>query len=141
MHNPIIEHLSVNSQFRYLWLKYIKDYDLGNHCAKSLVGSYTKADLKKVESLNLNEYDSKTYYMCGVAFPFVWSNNFHLAFKYSKGSDFVYESNGITIKVRDAVRIPIEQSESYDLHPKGKLKTFNTCRNWIFAYNQVNNIQ
>ena len=51
-----------------------------------------------------------------MATPYSWENNFHLAWKEKEGSSIEYESNGISIKLKNA-----EKPEYY------------TCRNWQFA--------
>ena len=107
----IIENISVSENFRYLWLKYVNNVDLNVHCAKSLIGEYSKKiSTKKGNYTNiiLDESNYKAIYLCGVAFPFVWENNFHLAFKYSEGSILKYSSNGIDIVIKNAVRLPID---------------------------------
>ncbi len=39
----VIEKLVLRRKYRYLWLKYVQGIDLGVHCARCLVGAYSKA--------------------------------------------------------------------------------------------------
>jgi hypothetical protein len=138
MEYPIIKTIKINTEFSYLWLKYVDDFDLSNHCAKALVGSYSKLIFSKMTSakdLLLNEADSKLYYLCGVAKPFNYKNNFHLAFKYSKGNKIAIDENGILIIIENVERIVIKKRDFYN-HEKRENKRFTTCRNWQFAYQQ-----
>ena len=142
MEYPIIEEIKINSNFKYLWLKYVNGYDLDNHCARSLVGSYSKKINNKIaneKDILLNEHNSKTYYLCGVSLPFNYDNNFHLAFKYSKGNNIIINENGVDIKIIDAERIIIKKQDIYN-HEKGYNRQFSSCRNWQFAYQQKLNL-
>jgi hypothetical protein len=141
MEYPIIKAIKLEADFKYLWLKYVDDYDLNNHCAKSLIGGYSKKIHNKISIENelfLNEFNSKVYYLCGVSLPFNYNNNFHLAFKYLKGSFISIKENGIEIIIENAERIIIQKQNFYN-HEKGNNKQFHTCRNWQFAYQQKNN--
>tara|TARA_R110000822_G_scaffold306967_1_gene433592 strand:+ start:2117 stop:2542 length:426 start_codon:yes stop_codon:yes gene_type:complete len=138
MEFAIIEKININSEFKYLWLKYVDGYDLENHCAKSLVGNYSKKihnKLNNSSNLVLNEFNSRIYYLCGVSAPFNYYNNFHLAFKYSEGNFISIKENGVSIKITNAERIDIKKQDIYN-HKKGENKQFYTCRNWQFAYQQ-----
>ena len=131
-----IKKMKIEKDFKYLWLKYIVDVNLNTHCANCLVGNYSKK-IKKVkgtyENIILNEYNSNFYYLCGVSFPFVYENNFHLAFKYCKGELLKYSSNGIEIEIEDAVALPVSKKFIDIQHPKAKFKSYSSCRNWQFA--------
>lgn len=131
-----INHIKVNSPFRYIWLKYIVDHDLNTHCASSLIGEYSKRiSAKTVEGYNLtlDEHPHRVMYLCGVAYPFVWGNNFHLAFRYKKGEILRYSDNGIEVEIQNAERIYFSEKDIDTTHKKAKFKSYNTCRNWQFA--------
>ena len=129
-----IINLTVTKPFKYLWLKTVLDVDLSQHCAKCLIGEYNsniKANIKTIENL---EISNDIQYLCGVAQPFIWKNNFHLAFKYSKGNILNYSNNGISIIIEDAEMLPIS-NKYIDLDDiNSTKKTYNTCRNWQFAH-------
>lgn len=128
-----IKLLNVQSNFRYLWLKKIHDVDLSKHCANCLIGEYDnriKKEVKIYENLHLSD---NIYYLCGVAYPFKWENNFHFAFKPKVGSIAQISYNGITIIVEDAEQLPIDEKYIDWQLPKAKFKSYHTCRNWQFA--------
>ena len=143
MEYPIIKQININANFKYLWLKYVDDYDLNNHCAKSLIGNYSNKIInKRISNTNLvlNEFNSRVYYLCGVSLPFNYDKNFHLAFKFIMGSKISIKENGIEIIIENAERIVIEKKYIYK-HENGNKKQFNTCRNWQFAYQQKQKIE
>ena len=130
----IIKHMSVTKPFKYLWLKKVEDIDLSVHCAKCLVGQYINTINTRQKTYADIELQDGIYYLCGVALPYKWSNNFHLAFKYSKGSQITFDSNGISVVIQDAIQLPIDEKyiDTNDKH--AHLKTYRTCRNWQFAH-------
>ena len=138
-----IKKISITGDFRYLWLKTVVDVDLNQHCAKCLIGEYDNRiseAKKKAEVLDM-ELEDQVYYLCGVANPFVWSNNFHLAFRPLDGSSIIYSTNGITIEIEGAERLPISVDHIDTTHPKAKFKTYHTCRNYQFAHWFYKNIR
>lgn len=129
----IISNMDVTGNFRYLWLKRITGIDLNQHCAKSLLGQYNNSintRQKHFESIQLKD---GIYYLCGVTVPYVWENNFHLAFTHCAGSAIDVNEHGIAIHIEDAQRIFFDETCCNTLHPKYRLKPFRTCRNWQFA--------
>ena len=130
----IIKEITVNGNFKYLWLKTVKDVDLSQHCARCLIGDYDNRinnGTKEEHDIKLNDGD--IYYLCGVAFPYKWGNNFHLAFRYKDGSNIEYSNNGITVKIEDAERLPIDSKYNNPLDKHIHTKAYCTCRNWQFA--------
>ena len=129
---PYIKEAKITAPFKYLWLKYTNGFDLTEHCAKCLLGEYEKSvSPKGISVMELKE--APYYYLCGVSMPFVWANNFHLAFRAEQGSTIVCNKNGISIVIENAVEIPITQPIVQLTHKK----EFTTCRNWQFAVNCV----
>lgn len=131
---PTIQHMRNEGSFKYLWLKYVTDVRLDVHCAKCLVGEYSKMlypKLSQILHLSLNEHNAKWYYLCGVSSPYRWENNFHLAFRYAKGKTFAVRRNGIYINILDAEEIIIRPTTGPQ--PYIAMKPYNTCRNWQFA--------
>jgi len=125
-----IKRLDIEASFRYFWLKYIEDFDLSNHCARAFIGKY-----EKNLSIGLILPESEYYYMCGVSSPYIYNNNFHLAFRHKEGSEIKVKRHGVKVWITDAEEIeitPLMEGEAH--HPKGKYKEFYTCRNWQFAY-------
>ncbi len=130
---PIIREMKVTAPFKYLWLKYVTDVDLSVHCAKCLIGNYSKKIVNNLEYLNnctLSEHKSTYFYLCGVSSPYRWANNFHLAFEYCEGEQIIVKRNGIDIVIDNAKELPIR------VVPQNitQNKDFTMCRNWQFAY-------
>lgn len=127
-------NIDVNSDFSYLWLKQVFDVDLSQHCAKCLIGPYITEINKNISCLHDFELNEGIFYLCGVSHPFVWKNNFHLAFKYQLGSILDYSMNGITVHICNAIQIPFSIRSIDFTHPKAKFKSYYSCRNWQFAH-------
>lgn len=129
-----IEELTIKADFKYLWLKTVRGVDLTQHCARCLIGEYDKRispGKKVICGLDLKD---SVYYLCGVALPYKWENNFHLAFRPSQGKALEYESNGIKVIIKDAERLPISQNYIDWTCPTASKKQYNTCRNYQFAH-------
>lgn len=129
-----IINLTVTKKFKYIWLKTVTDIDLSQHCAKCLIGNYNsniKANIKNIDNLVIS---NDIHYLCGVAIPYNWNNNFHLAFKYSKGNLLKYSNNGISIIIEDAEMLPISNEYIDITDINSNKKSYNTCRNWQFAH-------
>ncbi len=139
-----IKKINVTGSFKYLWLKYINDIDLTNHCAKCLLGTYSKKVSNKTQEefdIKLDESDAVVYYLCGVSMPYNWNKNFHLAFKEKEGSILKYDFNGIEIELENAERILFSKDDIDLADPNANKAVFATCRNWQFAYHlRKNNI-
>ncbi len=132
-----LHNLQITGSFRYLWLKYVTGVDLDVHCARCLLGKYStaiKKDNAETELITLDEFPARIFYLCGVAIPFNWENNFHLAFEESAGNEFRIDALGISVTVRNAARLPIStEAMEANNHPKIAYKAYSTCRNWQFA--------
>lgn len=129
-----LKTLNVNAPFRYLWLKRVIGVDLNQHCARCLLGKYVENISPRTPHHPEIELEDGVYYLCGVSLPYVWEKNFHLAFCYSEGSRIEYESNGISVVIENAERMPILESSIDESHPKAGKKEFRSCRNWQFAH-------
>lgn len=135
------EYMEVTKPFRYLWLKSVKGVDLTNHCAKSLIGEYDSRVNARLSSLQDVPLSEEIYYLCGVAIPYAWKNNFHLAFRHKEGATLEYTSNGISVKIENAERIEFSDGDIDRTLPEAGKKAFSTCRNWQFANWYKKNIQ
>jgi len=125
-----IEEFNVTGRFKYLWMKSVTGVNLMQHCAKSLVGEY----IEPAAQLSL---DGDVYYLCGVALPFVYKNNFHLAFRRRVGSEVIADRHGIRVRISDAEELPIDSSYIDPLNVHAAKQAYNTCRNWWFAWYAV----
>jgi hypothetical protein len=124
------------SGWRVLWLKYVSGFDHTQHCARCLIGSYSKRvtrDMPKNQPFALDEEPPPQYfYLCGVAFRGGWAANLHLAFVKGDAEDqaSVVAYNGDTFVVRGAKALDIPELEKgFDDRPLA----FTTCRNWRFG--------
>lgn len=131
----IILHMSVTAPFSYLWLKYVHGVDLNVHCAKCLLGDYEqRINANAPEFGNIRLREAPYYYLCGVSRPYVWSRNFHLAFREKEGSVLEMKSNGIHVILQNAERVTFSQEDIDPGDPHAKSKAYYTCRNWQFAH-------
>ena len=119
---PKIDFFSTSKNFKYLWLKYVTGFDLSVHCANCLIGNYSKKIPIKDNTVLLDEFEAKYYYLCGVSIPYKWEDNLHIAFRYKEGGCIQYNDGHTRVVISDAEAIKIKSLNSYDLHPKGKLR-------------------
>ena len=131
-----IEEIKITRNWFTIWLMYVNGVNLSQHCKPCLKGFTSRKihkNTKCLENVELNEAESEYYYLCGVASPYSWENNFHLAWKEKEGSIIEYESNGISIKLKNAERITFSEDDiDFSLRNADK-KEYYTCRNWQFA--------
>jgi len=131
--------LSGFSQFT--WAKYIDNFDDTNHCAKCLKGKWPriindKMDANQDISLPLDE--GKAFYICGVAYPWNYSNNMHLAVIGKKGSHAELELyTGDKLIVQDAERYIFDDKVARKLYPN-YTEQFLTCRCFQFGAQYFN---
>lgn len=137
----IIEEIKIEKQWSFIWLMYVNDIDLRKHCKQCLKG-YTSKKIgkwtKHKKNIKLNESEAKYYYLCGGSYPYIWENNFHLAWKEKLGKSFEYTSNGITIKVKNGERIEFTEKDIEKTQKHANQSEYYTCRNWQFA-NKIKN--
>lgn len=136
----VIKILEASKPFKYLWLKNVDAVDLSQHCARCLVGKYDNRVSAKTIKLSDEKLNGDIYYLCGVSMPFVWENNFHLAFRKKEGSLLSFTSNGIAVVIENAERIMFSESDIDCNLPQSKNKMFYTCRNWQFANKLIKTI-
>lgn len=129
----VIESLKVEKPFKYLWLKTVKGVNLTEHCARCLIGEYDKRINPYTKHFENIPLENSVYYLCGVSAPYVWENNFHLAFRPCKGGKIVYENNGVRVVINDAERIEFDENDIDSSLVKSRITSFKTCRNWQFA--------
>lgn len=143
---PTLVSLKVTVPLAYLWVRQVHGVNLEQHCVKCLVAdrdprfSATKKTYKDLELRRLSAPDPKAYYLCVGHESYQLKDNYHLAFKYSKGHIIEEDRLGVNVKIKDALRIHFSEK---DLDPKNThindLK-FSTCRNFQFANWFKNNI-
>lgn len=127
---------------RHLWMKYVFGVNLDFHCINSLLGIRSEivkpSILGSSDEIELAEAFPPYYYICGVSVPYVWSNNFHLAFTHAPGKLLEYRSDregaGFEWVVANAERVEVSESMIDRSHPWATESKFRTCRNWQFAH-------
>ena len=137
----IIEEITVDNQWSFIWLMYVNGIDLEKHCKPCLKGFTSKRIgkwTKHERNVQLDESEAKYYYLCGGSYPYKWENNFHLAWKESPGKSFEYSFNGITIKIMNGERIEFSQDDIEKGQKYASKEEYFTCRNWQFA-NRIKN--
>ena len=131
-----IREIETNREWKYIWLKYVNGFDLSHHCAKCLLGMFSSKihnRIKHEKNIVLNESKARYYYLCGVSEPYIWKENFHLAFKEVRGSVIDFDENGIHVIIENAEQIPFSEADvNWGLEHADK-KEYYTCRNWQFA--------
>ena len=131
-----IRTLKNNREWLYLWGKYVTGINLEVHCAKSLLGNYSKKIVKNkslMKDIKLDEYNSNIFYLCGVSKPYRWNENFHIALRYKEGNNITIERNGLYLEIENAEEIPIDFDINKCTHKNKFKKEYSTCRNWQFA--------
>ena len=127
----IIRELDIKQKYFYVWLKYVNGFDLTEHCAKCLLGSYEKRiNRNTFEYRNIELSPSRYYYFCTVnSYP----TNIHLAFEEAEGETVEIEDDRYRIVIDNARQIKFDASRIDPALPGATKKVFNTCRNWQFA--------
>jgi hypothetical protein len=124
------------ARYAYLWLKYVRGFDASQHCARCLIGTYSKripyrrplAGARFAGALDEVQPLSAPYlYMCGVTPR--WAENLHVAFIRSPGSVVEVEDANIAVRITDACRILIDERAV----PPGLPRAYATCRNFQFG--------
>lgn len=127
----IIRKLDLKQPYRYVWLKYVNGFDLSQHCAKCLRGTYeSRINRETFHYENLELPPSPYYYFCTVQ---TYPTNIHLAFEEAEGETITYEDYRYSIVIENARQIHFDSSRINWALPNARLKAFNTCRNWQFA--------
>lgn len=128
------------AEYSSIWLKYVNGVNLSTHCIESLVGGRQKPlDRHQLtERLELTQHRQPlAWYLCGVTYPYRWTENAHLAFEYVPGATWEGEATvpGLLVKLENC--LPIE-GWGPDSVPEGaefsQDRQYATCRNWQFAW-------
>lgn len=128
--------------FRYLWQKRVFGFNSGVHCAQCLRGSYEQRfgrDMPANEAISVDYPDGAILYFCGVATPYRWADNLHLAGRAVEGDQpepiEIELHTGDTLTVTGLRRIAFDDAAAVRLFPN-KGRKFLTCRNFQFAAQQ-----
>ena len=121
---------------KYTWAKYVDAFDDKNHCAKCLKGEWPRKINEKMlanQDLLLTLEEGKPFYICGVAYPWNYKNNMHLAVIGRKGAVAYLELyTGDKLVVTDAERYFFDETAARKLYP-GYSEDFLTCRCFQFG--------
>jgi hypothetical protein len=122
--------------FRYLWAKYVRGFNQRDHCARCLVGSFSKVVKPTMgpgdHVLDAPATDWEYFYLCGVTRH--WHTNLHLAARRSQGNVArVTAFNGAIFEIPSFEAIPINP---LPVGFRGMNAYFTTCRNWQFGVQQ-----
>lgn len=120
--------------FRYLWLKYVHGFNPDHHCARGLIGPYSKrfpysrgyVPPQLIEGA-LDEHPGPWFYLCGVTSRWEW--NVHVAGTYEPGSIVTHQDERISVEIVGLKRLAIDAS-----HSPPAPRDFATCRNWQFGW-------
>ena len=119
--------------FRHFWLKRVVGFYPSQHCAGCLKGSYVEGvvgvDMPAAVDLQFGAAAGELFYLCGVASPYQWANNAHLAFRATPGSlARLMLSNGGLVTVANAAPVLFTDAQALEFYPR-KGRAFLTCRN------------
>lgn len=124
------------SGFKYFWMKTVRGFNPLVHCARCLLGSYEQSVKVKMavnQPTELTAVDGAVVYLCGVADPFRWERNLHLAAMVKRGSiATVAAYTGDVICLLDCETINFNDEAATRLFPELG-KAFLTCRNFQFG--------
>lgn len=122
--------------FRHFWGKRVSGFDSSVHCAECLRGprlTHVNKQLAQGGRVTLSAKAGSLIYICGVASPRNWSNNFHLAFRVADGGQTVSQLyTGARVTVSNAVAVPIADTAARRMFPELP-EAYLTCRNFQFG--------
>jgi uncharacterized protein (DUF779 family) len=121
---------------KYTWAKYVEVFDDTNHCAKCLKGKWPQVINEKMvanQDIILPLDEGKPFYICGVAYPWSYHNNMHLAVIGKIGSESRLELyTGDVLLVKDAERYLFDDKAARELYPEYS-EEYLTCRCFQFG--------
>ncbi len=121
--------------FRYFWLKYVQGFKPDQHCARCLIGPYSKhfpygSQLADKLGTVLDEAEAPFIYICGVTGRY--ENNVHLVGRPDPQSEAKHKDDRVEISVHGLSKIEIIPPEN----APALGKEFLTCRNWQFGWQE-----
>lgn len=130
-------HASRLTGFRHFWMKRVVGFYPSQHCAGCLKGGYVEGvvgvDMPAAADLQFEATAGDLFYLCGVASPYQWANNAHLAFRATPGSlACLTLFNGGLVTVANAAPVRFSDAQAREFYP-GKGRAFLTCRNFQFG--------
>jgi hypothetical protein len=126
-----IKRLEIKRKYRYVWLKYVRDFNLSQHCARCLIGTYDeRVNKDTLTYTDLVLPPSPYYYFCTV---YQYDTNIHLAFIEAPGEVVEIDDPYYYVRIENARRIRFDDSRIDRSLPQAAKREFSTCRNWQFA--------
>lgn len=126
----------LDKAFRYFWMKSVRGFSPSQHCARCLIGSYVKQvglDAVPHAPLTIPGVAGDVFYLCGVAKPYKWANNFHLALRVAEGCEATEPLYcGGTVIASGFERIPFDARVATERFPDLGA-AYLTCRNFQFG--------
>lgn len=127
------------ASYSSLWLKGIRAVRLDRHCIDTFVGNRYALDRAAVEqtvSVELADQE-RALYLCGVAAPYRWADNAHLAIRSNPDAQWHGDAHVPGLRVTVIGGEPIfgwgEQDVDPD-HPRYGDRLYRTCRNLQFGW-------
>jgi hypothetical protein len=122
--------------FSSFWGKYVDGFDNTKHCEPCLIGT-RNYDINKNMPTNTDVIiplkEGQIIYICGVTYPYVWKDNFHLVVMGKEGSSAENQTfNGAIVKAQDAEQITFNDEPARAKYQHLGYK-FYTCRNFQFG--------
>ena len=120
--------------FRYLWMKRVDDFLSCHHCARCIVGPYIWEVGKHMDSRSvfIAGDEGVLFYLCGVALPFDYSKNMHLALRVVEGKEASVTSHrGQVFSVQGAEQVHFDDRAARRKFPDHG-EAHLTCRNFQF---------
>lgn len=139
--------------WRHFWGKKVVAFDDRFHCARCLVGSQERrvhtATPVNVDIPLPNLKAGDVFYICGVASPWEWANNLHLACRVVPEQNTLFTSSktpvpnasvlsyvGDRVTVTGAILLPFGDGIARRHYPD-RDRGFLTCRNFQFGAEMV----
>lgn len=128
---------------RYLWMKYVREFKQTEHCAKCLLGPYSRFLPYGRQAENaqysgeLTEHESKFIYLCAVTPK--WETNVHIAMKVNpyKRTPILHECEFLTAAFIGVEEVKIIKPSIEEAPEFWKLpQEFATCRNFQFGFRE-----
>jgi hypothetical protein len=122
--------------FRYFWMKSVEGFNASAHCATCLKGEYVKSvglHLLASRPALVTAEEGTLFYLCGVAKPYAWAKNAHLAIRVRKGATCtLHLHTGQSITIMGGEQVPFDDKAARE-HYSTKSSAYLTCRNFQFG--------
>jgi len=122
--------------FKYFWALRVDGFDPTNHCQPCFIGErllQVRLPLAAGGVAKIRARPGAKIYICGVADPYRWKNNFHLPVVAREGSEAAGTLyTGADVEVFNGEELPIDASAAKERYPTLG-EEFLTCRNFQFG--------